>query len=138
MSVRSADAESHVTEITADTEKQSKIHGYYYSYFIFYLTVMIGISVFTVATRYIYHSNGYHDIIFNGASIDYSFGIFTFSYEMSDSGDDIINQVYPSSLQTVTYESACSNTMFSTDTNNGQIIDLSFFCPHSSLWYLVQ
>ncbi|KAJ3273172.1 hypothetical protein HDV01_004674 [Terramyces sp. JEL0728] len=101
------------------------------------IVILLTTSSFTLGSRLIYQVNGFHAIEFNGATFDYYFGLFSFSYVMTDSGDDPSNYVYPTEWQTVSYQDACSTIWFSTGLNKGQLIDMSFFCSGKSPWQIV-
>ncbi|KAJ3312030.1 hypothetical protein HDV04_003417 [Boothiomyces sp. JEL0838] len=116
---------------------QSIIQKYWYSYYMLMILVLIVTSSFTLGSRLIYQASSFHPIEFNGATFEYYFGLFSFSYVMTDNGGDPVNNVYPTEWQTVNYKDACSKIWFSTDTDNGQIIDLSFFCSNTSPWRIV-
>ncbi|KAJ3273185.1 hypothetical protein HDV01_004687 [Terramyces sp. JEL0728] len=112
------------------------IQKYLYAYYIFMIVILLTTSSFTLGSRLIYQVSGFHAIEFNGATFDYYFGLFSFSYVMTDSGDDPSNYVYPTEWQTVSYQDACSTIWFSTGLNKGQLIDMSFFCSGKSPWQI--
>ncbi|KAJ3273173.1 hypothetical protein HDV01_004675 [Terramyces sp. JEL0728] len=119
------------------TGEQSTIQKYWYGYYLFMIVFLVGTTAFTMGSRYMYEANGFHDIQFNGAAFDYSFGLLSFSYRMTDDGGDAVNSAYPTEWQTVSYKDACSAIQFSTDTSSGHIIDVSFFCGSRSPWQMV-
>ncbi|KAJ3257026.1 hypothetical protein HK103_005010 [Boothiomyces macroporosus] len=101
------------------------------------IVFLIATTAFTMGSRYMYEVSGFHDIEFNGATFDYSFGLFSFSYRMTDDGGDAVNSAYPTEWQVVSYKDACSTINFATDSSNGQMIDISFFCNSRSPWQMV-
>ncbi|KAJ3273187.1 hypothetical protein HDV01_004689 [Terramyces sp. JEL0728] len=138
------DSSEFTKTITEDTTpeqpskiRMSDIQSHWYAYYVLLILVLIGLTSFTIGTRLIYHSNNVQDVEFSGAKFDYSFGIFTFSYRMTDIGGNEANLAYSTNWTTLTYSEACSTTSFSTFNNNEGVIDLPFFCSNMTLWRFV-
>ncbi|KAI8913351.1 hypothetical protein EDD86DRAFT_104467 [Gorgonomyces haynaldii] len=106
----------------------------------FYLSMFLvpySLSVATAILNVLYVSIGSRAVQWNMAALSFKFGLFSFSYQMIDSGPDPIStQTYPIQWNTVQYRDLCNTIHYSSPTESPFLVDPSLFCSHK--WTLFQ